>query len=143
MGAIELTALLWREREALEVVLERQHELADALRGSDRRRIDAALAAREGALGRLRPVVLSRDIEIVALADEWVVLPGLTLATLPRYAPPGPWGEIFTDHLRALSDLATRAVERGREIDALLRSRGTAGMGEGLRLPVSPEDYTE
>ncbi|MFD3445143.1 flagellar protein FlgN [Microbacteriaceae bacterium 4G12] len=140
MGAIELTALLWREREALEAVLERQRELADALRGSDRHRIDGALAAREDALGRLRPVVLSRDIEIVALADEWGVLSGLTLAILPRYAPPGPWGEIFTDHLRALTDLATRAVERGREIDALLRSRGAP---EGLRLPVTLEDYTE
>lgn len=140
MGAIELTALLWREREALAAVLKRQQELADALRGSDPRRIDDALLGREEALGGLRPVVLMRDIEIVALADEWGAVTGLTLATLPRFAPSGPWGGIFADHLRALRDLAARAVQDGREIDALLASRGAP---EALRLPVSPEDYTE
>ena len=139
MGAIELTALLWREREALEAVVERQRELADALRGSDPRRIDDALVAREEAIGRLRPVVLMRDIEIVALADEWGAVTGLTIVTLPRFAPPGPWGGIFADHLRALADLATHAVDSGREIDGLL---GSHAAPEALRLPVAPEDYS-
>jgi hypothetical protein len=140
VGAIELTALLWREREAVQAVLERQQEFLEALRVSDRGSVARAETALEDVVDRLRPVVLLRDIEVAAVADEWGVLTELSLATLPRFAPPGPWGGIFADHLKALRDLATRSVALGREIDDQLASRAIPA---GVRLPVRPESYSD
>jgi len=139
VGAIELTALLWREREALQTAVERQQQLLEALRESDGGAVDDSLAALARALDELRPVILERDIEITALADDWGVLTELTVALLPRFAPPGPWSRIFADHLDALTDLATRAVATGRTVDELLLRRGVT---EGMRLPVSRSMYT-
>jgi hypothetical protein len=140
VGAIDLTALLWREREAMRAVLERLQELATALEAPDRGRVDTALSAFEDARDRLRPIVLARDIEVAAVEVEWRAPVGLTLADLPRYAPPGPWGEILADHLAALRALAAVIAGQRREVDRLLASRGMPGK---VRLPVSPEDYED
>jgi hypothetical protein len=140
VGAIELTALLWREREAVQAVLERQQELAQVLCAPDGGRVDRAVSALQDVLDRLRPVVLLRDIEVAAVAEEWGVSEGLTVAALPRFAPPGPWGGIFSGHLDALRQLAERVVEQGRVIDAGLPA---AGVGPAARLPISPDVYTD
>jgi hypothetical protein len=163
VGAIELTAILWREREAVQAVLERQQELVEALRAAvpgagdrgaahretgdrgsaerawtDRASVERALAALGDVLDRLRPVVLTRDIEVSAVADEWGAPPGLALGGLPGSAPPGPWGGIFADHLRELSALAERSVALRRETHELLAS---LALDIEVRVPVSPETY--
>jgi hypothetical protein len=150
VGAIDLTATLWREREALQAVLERQQELAQGLRADrpggaglgepDPGALGRALDALEDAVDRLRPIVLLRDVEVVAAAEEWGAPAGLGLGELPRYAPAGPWGEIVTDHLRALRDLAERSIGVGREVAGLLAARD---LPRAPRVPVSPASYAE
>jgi hypothetical protein len=140
VGAIELTAMLWREREALQAVLERQQDLVSALRAADPGGIDRAVSALEDVLDRLRPVILMRDIEVAAVAEEWGAEPGLSLARLPKVEPPGPWGEIFSAHLDALRHLAVRAVEQQARIDA---GFPPAEAGRVPGLPVALGVYTD
>ncbi len=149
--AIELTALLWREREALQAVVDRQQELAETIGAAhpDPGRtgppeaagdVGRAADALEDAIGRLRPIVLMRDIEVAAVAEEWDAPAGVILAELPHFAPPGPWGDILADHLRALRNVARRCADAAREIEGLLQERGISRVPG---LPGSAADYEE
>jgi hypothetical protein len=97
MGVNELSALLWRERAALEALLE------------------APESAVEAARAEMQAIVLLRDIEVATVGEEWGVNDA-DHAALCVHAPPGPWGWILTEHLTALdacrSELSARAARR-------------------------------
>ncbi len=105
MGSNELSVQLWRERELLELVLFKLEEQQLLLEAGRSRWIQHATRELEQVLERLRGTGMSRAVEVAATAAEWDVPDAITLRDLIAHAPEGPWGEIFSDHLRALTQL--------------------------------------
>jgi hypothetical protein len=137
MGTIELTALLWQERASVERLVEAQSAVQRALDADDVQAVLAGISRVQSELDDLRPVLLSRDIEVAAVADEWSA-GDVPLAELAAHAPAGPWGEIVADHLVALQDLTERAVEQRRDVE---RRAAALGVTSAYRLPSALEEH--
>jgi hypothetical protein len=144
MGASELSALLWQERELLDLLeyrLEVQHALLTAGSG---RWAQRAADDIESATAQLRKLNLVRDLEVQAVAREWGVPDELpTLRSLIAAAPAdGPWPEIFTAHLRAMlasvERVGARRDENGRLLREAIRHTQESLAGTGDR----PGTYT-
>ena len=111
MGAHELSALLWRERELLELLTFKLEEEQLLLTAGKTRWLQHATREVEQVLERLREAGLGRTVEIAAVAREWGSPEGATLRELIAHAPEGPWGEIFNGHLQAMTELTGRIKE--------------------------------
>jgi hypothetical protein len=134
MGSIELTALLWEERAALEQLVEAQDAVQRTLDADDLQAVLSGIARVQDVLDELRPVLLLRDVEVSVVADEWAAgdAPLAGLAGLAAHAPAGPWGDILADHLEALRALAARAIEQRRDVE---RRAAAIGVTTAYRLP--------
>src|SRR5690606_28748601 len=78
----------------------------------------------------------TRTVEVSDLGEEWGAGPDASLRELVAHAPvTGPWGEIFANHLTAMSELAAQIGQLRDINEQFLRSalRSTqetlAGMG--------------
>lgn|SRR5579875_1111820 len=129
----ELSELLWRERQALDVLLfklEQERLVLDAgrLEWLARAGHEVELAAEE-----LRLAGLARAVGAEAVVEELRLAPTATLAEIAAAAPT-PWGEMFAAHREAMLRLSARidelaeanrrAVEAAR--DAAVREARTA-----------------
>ncbi len=122
MSAAELSAALWREREALDALvyaLEVEHLLLAAGRTN---RIDRATTDVDKALAAVRHAGVARSAAVAAVADEWVAPADATLRQLIEHSPDGPWREILGEHLSALSALAEQIAALRDANSAHLRS---------------------
>ena len=108
MGANELSALLWRERELLELLLFKLEEEQLLLQDGKSRWLQHATREVEQVLSLVREAGLGRSVEVAALATQWGTTDDATLRELADSAPEGPWGEIFSAHLKAMGDLASQ-----------------------------------
>ncbi len=135
MGAQELSALLWKERELLELLTFKLEEEQLILTSGKSKWLQHATREVEQVVERLRMAGLGRTVEVSALAKEWGTEENATLRDLVAQAPTGPWGEIFEGHLKAMTELTTRVRELRDANDQFLRAaaRSTqetiAGMG--------------
>lgn len=111
MGANELSALLWRERELLELLIFKLEEEHLLLQGGKGRWLQHATREVEQVLNLVREAGLGRAVEVASLATEWGTNEEATLRELASHAPAGPWGEIFTAHLKAMGDLTVQIKE--------------------------------
>ncbi|QAY60085.1 flagellar protein FlgN [Microbacterium protaetiae] len=105
MGTNELSMRLWHERELLEMLLfklEVQHLLLAAGSG---RWMHFATHEIEQVLDRLRTTGIARVVDAAAVAEEWGAPEDATLRALIEYAPSTAWRDVFTDHLRVLTQL--------------------------------------
>lgn len=105
MGANELSMQLWRERELLELLLFKLEEQQLLLNAGRSRWIHFATREIEQVLDRLRTTGMSRVVETETVAEEWGAGEAATLRDLVEHAPVGPWHDVFTAHLRALTQL--------------------------------------
>ena len=108
MGANELSASLWRERnlfEILEYKLEVEHLL---LAAGNSKWIGRVTDEIDDVVGALRKLNLIRDLEIERLADEWDISGRASLREIVQAAPDAVWADIFGAHLGALLELAGR-----------------------------------
>ncbi|TQL46602.1 FlgN protein [Homoserinimonas aerilata] len=122
MGANEVSAILWRERELLELLLFKLEEEQLLLTAGKARWLSHATREVEQVLERLRDSGLNRAIEVAALAEEWGAGSDASLRELVTHAPEGPWGEIFDNHLRAMTEL-TAEIQQLRDLnEQFLRS---------------------
>jgi flagellar biosynthesis/type III secretory pathway chaperone len=122
VGANEVSAILWRERELLELLLFKLEEEQLLLTAGKSRWLQHATREVEQVMERLRASSLTRAVEVAALASEWGSPPEATLRELVTHAPAGPWGEIFTGHLQALTEL-TNQIKQLRDLnEQFLRS---------------------
>jgi flagellar biosynthesis/type III secretory pathway chaperone len=126
MGANELSALLWRERELLELLTFKLEEEQLLLTAGRSRWIDHATREVEQVLGRLRSAGLERSVEVSAVAREWGTDEEAPLREIIASAPSGPWGEIFTAHLRAMTELTGRIAQLRDENERFLRAAARA-----------------
>jgi hypothetical protein len=111
MGANELSALLWRERELLELLVFKLEEEQLLLQGGKSRWLQHATREVEQVLNLVREAGLGRSVEVAAVAAEWGTAQDATLREIAANAPAGPWGEIFAAHLNAMGDLTTQIKE--------------------------------
>lgn len=117
MGANELSALLWRERELLEFLVFKLEEEQLLLTSGKSRWLQHATREVEQVVERLRTAGLGRSVEVAALARQWGTDENATLRELVTHAPAGPWSDIFSAHLQALTDL-TRQIKELRDTNA-------------------------
>jgi hypothetical protein len=110
MGAQELSTLLWRERELLELLQFKLEEERLLLTAGKSRWLPFATREVEQVLDRLRASGLERTIAAGDVADEWNA-PEHTLGSLIAAAPTSAWRETFEAHQRALTDLTSQIAE--------------------------------
>lgn len=108
MGANELSSLLWRERELLELLIFKLEEEQLLLMSGKTRWLQHATQEVEQVMGRLREAGLGRSVEVAALAREWDSPEDGSLREVVEYAPEGPWREIFSAHLTAMTSLTSQ-----------------------------------
>lgn len=123
MGANEVSATLWRERELLELLLFKLEEEQLLLTTGKTRWLPHATREVEQVLDRLRALGLTRTVEVSGLGETWGTGPDATLRDLVAAAPAdGPWAEIFANHLTAMSELAAQIGQLRDINEQFLRS---------------------
>lgn len=110
MGPQDLTNLLWRERELLDLLVFKLEEEQLILSSGKTRWLDLATKEVEHVLGLLRSASLERSAVVAAVAVAWGLEQDASLPQLAAAAPEGPWEEILTAHHRGM--LATVAQIR-------------------------------
>ncbi|CAN5222606.1 flagellar protein FlgN [Frigoribacterium sp. UYMn621] len=104
MSANELSACLWRERELLDLLAFKLEEEQFLLTTGKSRWLQYATREVEQVMERLRAAGLARSVEAAVVAGEWGAPQNATLRELVDTAPDGPWADIFTAHLNALTE---------------------------------------
>ena len=117
MGANELSMQLWRERELLEMLLFKLDEQQLLLAAGRSQWIQFAAREIDQVLDRLRSAGLARTVEVAGVAEEWGAPEDATISQLIEHAPDSAWGDVFSDHMRALVRL-TAEVEQMRDSTA-------------------------
>jgi len=122
VGANEVSAILWRERELLELLLFKLEEEQLLLTAGKTRWLQHATREVEQVMERLRSSSLTRAVEVSTLAEEWGATSDASLRDLVAHAPDGPWGEIFAGHLQAMTELTTQIKQLRDLNEQFLRS---------------------
>lgn len=111
MGAQELSTLLWRERELLELLMFKLEEEKLLLTAGMSRWLPFATREVEQVLERLRENGLERAMEVATVGEEWGIGDDATLRSIISAAPSEAWRDNFTGHLMALTELAASIAE--------------------------------
>lgn len=114
MGLAEVSDILWRERELLDVLLFKLEEEQLLLAAGKVRWVARATREVELVLEQLRLTELTRAVEVEAVGAELGIGSNPSLAQLAKFAPE-PWAGIFQAHREAF--LASTA-----EISAMAES---------------------
>jgi hypothetical protein len=97
MGISEVSTILWRERELLEMLLFKLEEEQLVLATGRTRWLARAAREVEVVLAEIRRTELMRAVEVDALAAELALDPGPSLSALAA-AVDEPWRQILRDH---------------------------------------------
>lgn len=151
MGLREISAILWRERHLLELLLFKLDEEQLVLAAGRTRWLPRATREVEMVLEEIRQTELERAVEVSRLSVELRLPSGASLRQLAEAAPE-PWHDMLLEHRHAfltLTDEITTLVQSNRELLArgqkavrdVLASIGDGrvevGAGYGSR-PVAP-----
>ncbi|MBX5447062.1 MAG: flagellar protein FlgN [Acidothermus cellulolyticus] len=140
MGLAEVSDILWRERELLDVLLFKLEEEQLLLAAGKARWLARATREVELVLEQIRLTELTRAVEVDAVAATLGLEPNPSLAQLADAAPP-PWSDLLRAHREAflrLTQEITSLAEANREFvtsayhsaEAALRSlRGATADG--------------
>jgi hypothetical protein len=118
MGLAEVSDILWRERELLDVLLFKLEEEQLLLASGRMRWLSRATREVELVLEQIRLTEITRAMEVEALAGELGLGPNPSLAALCEKAP-DPWGALFAAHREAFlaaTKEITALAESNREI---------------------------
>lgn len=130
MGLTNLSEVLWRERELLEVLLFKLEEEHLLLAAGRSRWLARATREVEVVIEQLRATELRRAVAV----DDVAALLGLpvepTLAQLSA-ASPAPWDELLMEHRTAFLSL-TREVQEMAETNRTLLAAGYRASRDGL-----------
>lgn len=131
MGANELSALLWHERELLELLLFKLEEEQLLLAAGKSRWIQHATREVEQVMERIRSAGLARSVEVAAVALEWNTDETASLREIVAAAPPGAWSDIFDAHLKGMSVLADE-IKQVRDLNEQLLRQASRSTQETL-----------
>jgi hypothetical protein len=130
MSLHELSAVLWRERELLDVLLYKL-DVERLLLATDRRRwLGRAAHEIEFLTARLKEVGLARAVESAEVAEELGLPAEATLQQLADAVGDEVWREILGAHLGALRDV-TGEIAALRDANELLLRQTAPGTTTG------------
>jgi hypothetical protein len=130
MGLREVSAILWRERHLLELLLFKLDEEQLVLAAGRTRWLPRATREVEMVLEEIRQTELERAVEVSRLALDLGLPAGASLRQLAEAAPE-PWQEILVEHRQAflaVTEDVTALVQTNRE----LLNRGQRAVREVL-----------
>jgi hypothetical protein len=111
VGANDLSTLLWRERELLELLVFKLEEEQLLLTAGRSKWLHHATREVEAVLARLRTAGIERTVEASAVAVEWGLGEDATLRQLVEHAPSEVWRDILQSHLTALTALTAQIAD--------------------------------
>ncbi|MDP5226352.1 MULTISPECIES: flagellar protein FlgN [Arthrobacter] len=117
MAIHDLSARLWEERELLDLLTFKLEEEQLLLTAGKTRWLPHATREVEQVLERLAASGLARAVAASGVALEWGLPEESTLRELAGGAPEGPWGEILSAHLAAMTD-QTALIRQLRDANA-------------------------
>lgn len=102
MAIHELSALLWRERELLDLLTFKLEEEQLLLTAGKSRWLPHGTREVEQVLEHLAESGLARAVEVAAVAGQWGQPAESSLAELAASAPEGAWRDVLASHLNAM-----------------------------------------
>lgn len=103
MSAQDLSTLLWRQRGLLDMLTFKLEEEQLLLHAGKSRWIEFGTQEVQQVVQKLNAVVLAVTVESAVVAAEWGLPADSGLRALAAGAPKGPWGELLTNHLEAMT----------------------------------------
>ena len=103
-GFAEVSDILWRERELLDLLLFKLESEQMLLRAGEVRWLARSTREVDLVLEQLRLTEVTRAMEVGALASDHGLSSDSSLAALAEVAP-SPWGELFSAHRAAFKTL--------------------------------------
>jgi hypothetical protein len=140
MSLTEVSSILWRERELLDLLLFKLEEEQLLLAAGRTRWLAHATREVEMVLGEMRRAELGRAVEVEAVATSLGLAPGASLRELAEAAPP-PWGGILRDHRNAFL-AATQEITALAKSNRDLLANGYRAAREALTSLSEPEVTT-
>ena len=142
MALNDVSNILWRERQLLELLVFKLEEEQLVLAAGRTRWLSHATREVETVLGEIKKIELERAVEVEAAAQELGLSTAPSLRELGELTPT-PWNKVFEEHRRALLEVA-------QEIDSISRanrdllSRGQQAAREALATigHVETDSYT-
>ena len=144
----ELSEVLWREREALELVLFKLEEQRLLLCEGMSQWLGHASREVDAVLDRVIEMELGRAVACAAAADELGIVDDARLCVLAAAAP-APWPSVLERHTSALRRLADQILELAGTNRVLLQEglagvrtmMGTRRAGASTRMLVDAASY--
>ena len=118
MSLTEVSSILWRERELLELLVFKLEEEQLLLAAGRARWLTNATREVEMVLAEIKRSELGRAVEVDAVAVELGLPAGISLRELAERVP-APWDNILREHRKAflaLSDEITELAKTNREL---------------------------
>lgn len=141
MGMHELSALLWRERELLEILLFKLEEEQLLLTAGKTRWLKRATKETEHVTGLISELGLARTVEVAAVAANWGAADDASLRDLIAKSPDPVWADILDSHLKGFVHLVAQ-IQVVRDDNAqLLRSANRATQETIANLNIAPSTY--
>jgi FlgN protein len=130
MDFSEVSALLWRERETLDLLLFKLVEEQLIMSSGQTRWLSRADREIEAVLNELRTTEVLRALEVDGLADELGLPASPSLSLLAEVAP-APWDTLLNEHRQALI-IAIGAIEQVKNGNRALIVAGTRAVRETM-----------
>lgn len=140
MGVAELSAVLWRERQLLELLLFKLEEEQLVLSTGRSRWLGHATREVEQVLDQIRNAELGRAIEADATAREFGITGGSGLRDLAAAAP-APWNDLLTSHREAFISLTAQIQDVAKGNRELLTTSHRAAQETILGLEETVQTY--
>lgn len=140
MGFSEISTLLWREREALQLLLFKLVEEQLIVSSGQTRWLAQANDEVEAALFQLRGTDVLRAAEVDAVAEDLGLTGAPSLAELETNAPE-PWATMFGEHRQALLLVVAEIGRTAGENRALLTAGARAVRETLLSVTRTVETY--
>ena len=140
MGVTEVSNVLWREREQLELLLFKLDEEQMVLTSGRSRWLAHATREVEIVLGQIRETEVLRAVEVDAYAESVGLGPSPSLRDL-SLASPEPWRELLLAHRDALVELTTEIARASSDNRTVLATAQRAAHETLLSLSGSLETY--
>jgi FlgN protein len=135
-----LSSLLWRERELLELLLFKLEVEQLVLTGGRSQWLAFAAREVESALEEIRDVELLRAVSVDCVAAEMGLEPGPSLAEIAR-ASGEPWRAIWLDHREAFTTVTTQIREMSQNNRVLLTAGYQAAQATLLSMTETSVTY--
>jgi FlgN protein len=130
MPLADVSSTLWREREALELLLFKLEEEQLVLASGRSRWLAHATREVEIVLDRIRQTEVLRAVQVEAAATALGLPPNPSLVQLADAAP-GPWGDMLRDHRKAFLAL-TAEISALAEANRHLLTAGQRAAREAM-----------